>query len=353
MSFRDASDFGLTRLRVVLVFGVQPQFGCYNEGMKNTCFIFVICFLVSVVFSSLSAQEETKSPPKKIRKVRRVAKPTFDESKKGIYFKDIFKDGVVGTRPDKSQAAAIASKAAVKSAEGVDAENSTGWSSLIAGTTIEDEIKSLNQALAKSVTTPVKFKTSYNDVRQTMALLSMSFAIIREFDGEVRWQDHAPAAQAAMQKAATNARTNTDQTFNYCNARKFDLEDLVRGGSFAEIEKPSDELEWGDVIGRTETMKRLQTSDDLLKEWTADEGTFAKQKSKIISEAQGVAAIAKVIAKEGMDDADVEDYLVFCQAMEKAAVDTVSATKNDDFEAASKSANLVSQSCNNCHEEWR
>ena len=323
--------------------------------MKSTSFIFVSCILIGVLISSLSAQEETRTPSKKIRKVKRVAKPTFDDSKKGIYFKDIFKEGVVGARPDKAQAAAIASKAADKSPDGggADSESATGWAALIDGATIEDEIKSLNQALAKTVTTPVKFKTSYNDVRQTMALLSMSFAIIREFDGEVRWQDHAPAAQAALQKAATNARTNADQSFNYCNARKFDLEDLVRGGSFAEVEKPADQLEWDDVIGRTETMKRLKTSDELLKEWTADEGTFAKQKNKIISEAQWVAAIAKVIAKEGMDDADAEDYIVFCQAMEKAAVDTVSAAKNDDFEAASKSANLVSQSCNNCHEEWR
>ena len=100
-------------------------------------------------------------------------------------------------------------------------------------------------------------------------------------------------------------------------------------------------------------MRRLETSDKLLKEWTADEATFAKQKSKIITEAQWVAAIAEVIAKDGMDDADVEEYVAFCEAMKKAAVNTVEATKSDDFDAASKFANLVSQSCNDCHEEWR
>ena len=54
-----------------------------------------------------------------------------------------------------------------------------------------------------------------------------------------------------------------------------------------------------------------------------------------------------------MDDADVEEYVAFCEAMKKAAVNTVEATKSDDFDAASKFANLVSQSCNDCHEEWR
>ena len=323
--------------------------------MRQFLSIVFSVLMVGIFLASVAAQEKSTQTPKKIRKVTRVAKPTFDGSKKGIYFKDVFKDGLVGDRPGKAQAAAaaaVASNVAGETAEESEV-SSTGWSSIIDGPTIEDEVKSLNQALAKSVTTPVKFKTTYNEVRQTMAVLSMSFAIIREFDGEVRWKDHARAAQAALQKAATNARNNTDQTFNYCNARKFDLQDLVRGGSFTEIEKPSDELDWSDVIGRSETMKRLEKSDELLKEWTADKSTFAKQKNRIISEAQWVAAIAKVIARENMDDADSDDYIAFCKAMEKAAVETVSATRNDDFDVASKSANLISQSCNNCHDEWR
>ena len=315
--------------------------------------ITILALFVGIFLAAAVAQEETPKPAKKIRKVTRVAKPTFDESKDDIYFKDVFTEGLVGNRPDSSQAAQMASAGGDTSQDESTEESSTGWSTLIDGTTLEDEIKSLNQQLAKSVTTPVKFKTAYNDVRQTMALLSMSFAIVREFDGEVRWQDHAPAAQAALQQAATNARSNAVQAFNYCTARKFDLEDLVRGGSFAEIEKPADELEWGEVIGRTETMKRLEISDELLKQWTADEKTFASQKSKIISEAQWVAAIAEVIAKEGMDDADVDEYVAFCEAMKKAAIGTAFSARNDDYEAASKFANLISQSCNDCHEEWR
>jgi hypothetical protein len=308
-------------------------------------------FLFSLI-AVVIAQEEDPQQPKKIRKVKRVARPDFSESKDDIYFEDVFSQGLVGQRPE-SATAEIA-----KTGKGTDQKEATessaaGWSTLIDGTTIEDEIKSLNQALARTVTTPVKFKTAYNDVRQTMSLLSMSFAIIREYDAEVRWNRDAAAAQAALQQAATLARSNSDQAFNYCKARKFDLEDLVRGGSFAETEKPSDELDWSEVVGRSETMVRLEQSDSLLKEWTADEKTFAKQKAKIIREAQWVAAIADVIAKEGMDDADVDEYLDFCMAMKTAALQTISATKSDDFDAAGKSANLVSQSCNNCHEDWR
>lgn len=328
----------------------------YNHSMRQSLPILITAILFGSFLAMTTAQEDSaqqQQQRKKIRKVKRVAKPTFDGSKGDIYFKDVFKDGLVGDRPASNIPNNIAASKTAAEQGTSEPDQSAGWSTLIDGTTIEDEVKSLNQELAKSVTTPVKFKTTYNDVRRTMSMLSMSFAIIREFDGEVRWKDHASAAQAALQKAATNARSNASDAFNYCNARKFDLEDLVRGGSFAETEKPPEELEWGDVIGRSETMERLETSDQRLKQWTADEDTFAKQKNKIISEAQWVAAIAEVIAKEGMDDADVEEYVAFCEAMKKAALETVAATNADDFEAASRFANLISQSCNNCHQDWR
>lgn len=312
-------------------------------------FSFVLCGLLAAV--TFAQQPRSKSDQKK-QTITRVQRPDFSQPKSDIWFDDVFEEGLVGPRPDGSQP----TKSAVASSDASATESngdSSGWGSLVDGGTIEDEIKALNQELAKSVTTPVKFKTAYNDVRQTMSLLSMSFAIVREYDGEVRWKDHAPAAQAAFEKAVISARSNADTSFNYCNARKFDLEDLVRGGSFAEIEKPPAELEWSDVIGRTETMIRLQKSDELLKQWTADKTVFAKQKAKIISEAQWVAAIGEVIAKEGMDDADVDEYVDFCVAMKDAAKETVAATKLDNYLAASKSANELSQSCNNCHEEWR
>ncbi len=298
-------------------------------------------------------QRDAEQPQKKIRKVTRVKRPDFTGQGNDVWYKDVFKDGLVGDRPDAGSAKAVFAEKSNSNVAGDGSATQGGWASLIDGTTIEDEIKSLNQELAKTVTTPVKFKTAYDDVRQTMAQLSMAFAIIRDYDGEVRWKDHAANAQAALAQAAISARSNEDSSFNYCNARKFDLEDLVRGGSFDESEKPAEELDWSDVIGRSETMVRLEKSDQLLKEWTADEATFAKQKSKIISEAQWVAAIAEVIAKENMDDADVDEYVEYCVAMKDAAVQAVAATKINDYASASKFANLISQSCNNCHEDWR
>lgn len=326
---------------------------------------FTILVFVLMLSGDLLAQETKQvkddagnkvQPERRIRKVVRVAKPDFSEAPSDVWFDDIFSEALVGTRPDAAtqnvkSGGANSGQPAVSVALGNDSD--FAWSKLISGTAIEDEVKTLNQQLAKSLTTPVRFKTEYTRVQQTMSLLSMSFAIVREYDAEVRWKEHADVAHAALQQAATVARSNSDQAFNYCNARKFDLQDLIRGSAFPETEKPEEQLDWSEVIGRTETMVRLQQADGNLKLWTADKGTFEKQKSLLIAEAQWVAAIGEVIAKEGMDDADDEDYLAFCAAMKDAAKRTAVAATNDDFDSASRFANLVSQSCSNCHDQWR
>lgn len=296
-----------------------------------------------------------RSGKQKIRQVRRVARPQFDNQPSDIWFNDVFSEGLVGNRPEKGtqlpKVAATEGAAGTAAAGAADGEQV--WSKLIGRDAVEDEIKSLSQSLAKTVTTPVRFKTNHGEVHQSMAMLSLAFAIVREFEDEIRWKDNANLAQAALQQAMINSQSNSDQAFNYCKSRKLDLEDLVRGGTFPESQKPPAEIDWSDVIGRSETMIRLEVADNQLKQWTADQATFNKNKRGIILQAQWVAAIGEAISREGMDDADDDGYLAFATAMKTAASQTVQAAQNDNFNNAAKHANLVSQSCSNCHEEWR
>ena len=326
--------------------------------MKGTLKSVTMALLVSstaiLACEAFAQQQETSQGKtvKPIRKVRRVARPKFETSPSDVWFDDVFAQGLVGDRPASNKAQPqIASNSATQSKTQDDGK--FRWSSLIGRDAVEDEIKTLGQSLAKTLTTPVRFKTNSGEVHQSMAMLSLSFAVIREYDDEVRWKDNASAAQAALQQAMINSRTNSDQAFNYCNSRKLDLQDLIRGGGFPETEKPSDTLEWSDVIGRSETMIRLEIADNELKQWTADKKTFTQKRADIIKQAQWVAAIGEAISREGMDDADSDDYLAFATEMKQAAINTVNSAQNEDFDSTSRFANQISQSCSNCHEEWR
>ena len=100
-------------------------------------------------------------------------------------------------------------------------------------------------------------------------------------------------------------------------------------------------------------MERLQAAQDQLKLLTASKSEFTRELAKVLHEAELVAAIAHVLTLENMTDADDEGYAEFANAMNSAALQIVAACKNNDFEAASNAANATSQSCDNCHSEWR
>ena len=65
-----------------------------------------------------------------------------------------------------------------------------------------------------------------------------------------------------------------------------------------------------------------------------------------------IAAISEALVKEGMDEAEEDDYVAYAKSMQQAASQIVAAIKNQDFEAASDALNVVEQTCSNCHEEW-
>ena len=321
-----------------------------KTSLPKTTTVVTLLTLVGLASVVVIGQQQQK-----VRKVTRVARPNFDETDYSDVYFDNVADGLVGKRPASSaESTSIASNSA-NSSTGESGTPTTqfSWSAVISGPTLEDEVKSLVKKLNETLTTPVKFRTSYNDVNQTFAELSLCFAVIRQFDDEVRWKSDAANALAAMQRAVVNSRTSTDKAYAYCNQRKFELTDLIRGESFPEIEKPSDEIDWSNVIDRSPAMVRLELSDQQLKQWTADESVFQENVDKILHESELVSTIATVIAMEGMDDTEDDGYLEFCTSMGTAANETVAAVKVNDYETASLSANLMSQSCSNCHEEWR
>lgn len=325
--------------------------------MNQKSKIVLTLILLTIAGGATAAVIVQDRAERKVKKVTRVARPKYSPRDwDGIYFEDVFAQGLVGARPEKSELppVRVASQTAGPGASAQPTGSPAGaWSGLISRGTIENEVKALQNQLSQDVTTPVKFKTEYAKAHQAFSILSMMFAVIRQYDGEVRWQRFAGEAQASFQRAAANSRVGTVQAFESCRRRKEDLQEMVRGGNFAGDEKAPDELNWSEVVLRSPVMERLQTALDRLKVATSSDSEFEQNAEQVVHEAELVAAMAKVIIAEEMPDAAEDDYVEFARQMMTAATQTVSATKNQDFDLAAENVNLIGQSCSNCHDQWR
>lgn len=317
----------------------------------------IVWFLIFSTFAggTIAAKQVQE---RKSRKVNRVKRPKFSEKDwDGIYFKNLFKDGLVGPRPAQLMPGATASNkptgfgSSEESSE--PTETSSQWHGLVSATTIEDEVKAIQKRLGMEVTTPVKFKSEYSKAHQSFSMLSMLFGIVREYDSEVRWKRFASEAQISFERAAANSRVGTIQAYESCKRRKADLEEMIRGGNFNESEKAPEELDWSAVIDRSPIMKRLQVSKDLLKQLSSNEKEFSDGTEKIFHESELVAAMGYALMMENMTDADDDGYLDLAKSMIAAAKQTKNACLNQDYESAATAINLIDQSCNNCHDEWK
>ncbi len=317
--------------------------------------------LLGVILTSVAASAivwgQAKNEKKKL--ITRAKLPTFTSADtKGIFYADVFKEALVGERP--TNLAAPAGKAPTTTGGGTDEPGDSGgtlhnWHDIIAGEVIEDEIKKLSTVLGKEITTPTKFNGGgYQDARVNFTMLSMLFAISGEHKDDVRWKKDAPELRDYFARAASGAKVGSPQSYSQAKNAKQQLEDLVRGTAFASSKPGERKTNWEFTADRSPLMQRLELSaNETIAPWVASAGEFKANKDALLHEASLVAAIGEVLAQEGMTDADDDGYQAHAKKMRDAAREIVTAIELDNYDAARKASGTISQSCADCHDDWR
>lgn len=309
--------------------------------------------LVAIALPAAWVYSQTK-PPKAVKR----AQPPKNEPA-GPFFSDAFQQ-LVGERP-----ADLSKQPTASSGSGLpgttESTNSgggvagSGWSAIISSSTIEDEIKSLKSKVDGEITTPSDFNgKGYKLARRDFSVLAMLFGIIGEYDGDVRFKAFGPAARDTFARSAANAKVGTGQAFNEAKIRKGDMQEVIGGGNPFAGKEAEAKATWNAVCDRSPLMLHLEEIfEPKLKAWTADKGAFTSNSEKVLQEAEMVAAIGTVLAKEGMEDATADDYKQWCQQMAKAGRAIVEAVKSKNYEAATAAAGDISKARDSCHGTYR
>lgn len=296
------------------------------------------------------------------REQKRAQRPTFAEGEwEGIFFRDLFAEGLVGNPPAASEQSRSAAGGSGPPAPTVKAgttpaaapSSAGAWSGLIDRDSLEDEIKRLQNGLDGQLTTPNRFSTGYREVNQVFEMLSVWFAIIMEYDSDVRWKEQAPAVLASLLVASNNTRRGGEDSFRSAVATRDSLAGLIRGGSFSGSERPANAVDWSAAMNRTTIMKNLDALLPELKSAAGSESSFRGASEELLKGSQLVAALGHVLSRPGADTADDDGYVRLANSMESAAAALTTAVRAGDFSGAQTAVNQIEQSCNNCHNEWR
>ena len=301
-----------------------------------------------VLIASLTIAQEVR--PKRARL------PKWDKFPAHIFFRDAFREGLVGDRPavlgGTSSAKATTNPSASQTAP---TASNQSWSGVVSATTLEDSIKALQIDLQKSVTTPGRFSSGgYRTVRRQFSELATLFAVISEYDKQVRWKEDAPLARDLFARAASNTKVSSIQAFNESKQRKFDLEELVRGGTLDSSRPVEEQNNWENIVDRSPLMQRLKTShEERVAVWTSNEQEFTRNIDRTKREAELLRMFAVVMTKDGMEDAGDDDYENYCKQLKTAAGSLLQAVREKDANAARKASSDIGKSCSACHEDYR
>jgi len=182
----------------------------------------------------------------------------------------------------------------------------------------------------------------------------MLFGIAGEFDADVRWKKDAPAAREAFARTAANAKVGTQQVWQEAKLRKEELGDLINGGTPFAGKEAEAKAAWKDVAGRAPLMQYIeQVWDPRLKPALADKNQFAASADKVLHDAEMFAAIAEVLSKDGMPDAEAVEYKAFCAKLRDAATTIREAVKAKNYDQAAGASAAIGKACTECHENYR
>lgn len=286
---------------------------------------------------------------------RRAPAPKFSaEQTRGVFFDDL-NSAFRGPRPTVAsvrQAGVQAMQAATAAAEQDTGSGGDTWSSLISPGSIEDEVKRVKLAFDAAVTTPIAFNGGeYQDARVYLTALASMFAIITEHGEDVRWKKQAAAARDLIARTAFNCKAGSTQVYNEVKLRKGDLQDLVAGSGLTNKEGEG-KNDWAMIADRAPLMQYAESTVEALKEASRDEATIKREVEAVKRNAEVLAVLGEILAKEGMDDSDDEDYTTFSRGMTTEASAIVSALERDDMEAVRKGASMIRKRCDACHEQY-
>lgn len=286
----------------------------------------------------------------------RARPPRWDERTKGAFFEKV-DDALVGPRPAYG-AGGGGNSAAPSPAPGVvepAVDGTFAWSKLISPETLEDEIKDCHKALGGIVVNPQQYGGgAYLQGNLQFSTLATMFGIIAEYDGEVRWKKLASGARDTFGQAGFGSRVGSIQAFNQAKAAKATLDELVQGSS-PKLPAGEAKVVFAKAVAyRPPLMKRLNIAHkDHLSPWTASANEFRGKADAVLREAEIVAALAEVIARDGYEYADNGDYQKHCQDLKAASLAAIQAVKQKNADQARQAVAAMGKSCNACHDGYR
>ena len=316
----------------------------------------VVCVVMAAAATVVAEAQTLRRGATQIRRAT-PPKGSWDRSVEGTFFPDAFTT-LVGPRPDFTARPSGGGSTGGSSggSDGQTAPQGGGfrWSGLVSEDTLTDEIKNMKDVVVEACATPSAFKGGgYDKARKGFSAIALAFAVVADYDGDVRWKKDAVTARDLFARAGFNCKVGTDQSFAEAKARIDDLNRMLQGSSPESRPERDEEFAWSQVAGRPALMSRLEEAQAALRPAAASAADFKRNVEAALHAAEVMAVIGEIIQRRDYEYHDDQTYVGYSSEMRDAAAALRQACNDGNYEAAREAAGRIEKSCNACHGDYR
>ena len=289
--------------------------------------------------------------------MKRAKPPVWSQDVLDEFFVDA-REQLVGERPAKRSEAVATNPPAGQgsaAAAGVETGGAAPWSQVISGDALAAEVKRIAATLREPLANPAKFKSGgYKACRGAFNELAVLFAVIAEYDGDVRWKDDAPALRDALAQGRAQLqngnRSNVRRRRRTAN-RNSTTSSAANASAASRRRRRSS---WSDLADRPLLMTRMEAAlQEGISPALSNARDFSRKAVDVQQEAEVLAMLAAIIDREEFEYWDDENFQQHSGDLRAASRELSRAAAEANYDAARAAAGRASQACSACHEGYR
>ncbi|MFH5804261.1 cytochrome c [Alienimonas sp. DA493] len=222
------------------------------------------------------------------------------------------------------------------------------WAALLPPEQLDAQVRAVMEDLAKKSRDVQTYNNAYLAIPPAAAELASLFAVGTRYDSGVSWADNGAAlAQKAAEINETNLRRGAGGQKQVADPLRT-LDALLNGGGAGS----GGEVDFSEAADFNLLMKRFQVGVDSLKALASSQALLEANRDAVAREARVLAVLSEISADESHGWGFEPEFVALSNKMTEAATATAEAAATD-FDAFDAARRRLTQTCSDCHGEYR
>lgn len=255
--------------------------------------------------------------------------------------------------PDKEMAATETPESTPSDKPATPKAKKIDWAKLLPADVLNAEMMEIRDFMDPWLKDVRAYNTSLTQLPPYLAEMTTLAIIATRHPDDVPWREGAKYVRALSAQAAASELSRGVASYKQVKEPFDKITKLLDGKKPEKLPETPDDVGYLLTTNFGALMQRLKVGRDDLRRNGGDESDFTKNAGELSRQTRIMAALGAVIANDDFGYGDNAKYQGYATELRKSALKASEASAAKDYAAFQEATNIVIQSCNRCHADFR